>query len=79
MMIMRPQALFDPCGSDVWEPVMYWDDGCGQARYPGCNWRTPQAWVTHTTEAIVTSVNVHEPTSNDHYDPLLRAAERVLA
>jgi hypothetical protein len=30
-------------------------------------------------EGIVTRMNVPEPASNDHYDPLLRAAERVLA
>src|SRR5712691_2120578 len=61
MMIMRPQAFFDPCWSGAWEPVMCWDDGRGQAGCPGCNWRTPQAWVTHTAEGIVMSVNVHEP------------------
>src|SRR5262249_1584918 len=30
-------------------------------------------------EGIVTRMNVPEPASNDYYDPLLRAAERVLA
>ena len=32
-----------------------------------------------TAEGIVMRVNVHAPASNDHSDPLLRAAERVLA
>jgi len=40
---------------------------------------TPGVGDAHTTEGIITSMNVHEPASNDHYDPLLRAAERVLA
>src|SRR6266581_1073429 len=40
---------------------------------------TPGVGDAHTAEGLVMSVNVHEPASNDHYDPLLRAAERVLA
>ena len=40
---------------------------------------TPGVDDIHTVEGIVMSVHVHEPASNDHSDPLLRAAERVLA
>src|SRR2546426_7058619 len=40
---------------------------------------TPGVGDAHTAEGLVMSVHVHEPVSNDHSDPLLRAAERVLA
>jgi len=40
---------------------------------------TPSLGDAHTAEGIGTSVKVHEPVSSDPYDPLLRAAERVLA
>ena len=39
----------------------------------------PGVGDAHTAEGLVMSVHVHEPVSNDHSDPLLRAAERVLA
>jgi hypothetical protein len=39
----------------------------------------PGAGDADMAEGIVTRMNVPEPASNDHYDPLLRAAERVLA
>jgi hypothetical protein len=51
-----------------------WSDGV--PRLPLAH--TPGMGDAHTAEGNVTSVNVHEPASNDHYDPLLRAAERVL-
>jgi hypothetical protein len=40
---------------------------------------TPCMGYAHTAEGIVTSVNIPEMASNDPYDPLLRAAEQVLA
>ena len=35
----------------------------------------PGVGDAHTAEDIVMSVNVHEPASNDHYDPLLTAGQ----
>jgi hypothetical protein len=78
MMIMRPQAFFAPSWYGAWKPVVFGYDGSGQAGAQADTGAHPMGYA-HTAEGIVTSVNIPEMASNDPYDPLLRAAEQVLA